>query len=176
MSVNWEEIIWAGIEKLELTHSCQSEKLKQSAQDYYQQGKAFKNSGDIASAIVNFTQAIELAPDNVNAYFGRGASYSYLGKYQNSIDDFSRLVEFHPTAANYYNRGVIYYLMKKYKKAIANFTQAISLKPNFVASYLSIANAYYELDNCKLAHNNYKNAKNINYNLYSHDEIGLFAQ
>ena len=177
MSVNWEEIFRAGMNKLDTEDFSQAkEDREQSAQNYYKEGITLKSRGDLTGAIANFTQAIDLDPGNTNAYFKRSASYSYLGKYQNSVDDFTKLIGFNATAANYYNRGVIYYLMGKYRKAIADLTQAIDLEPNFVASYLNVANAYYELNDCQQAYNNYKKAKRINNPLHPQDEHGFFAR
>ena len=54
--------------------------------DLYNQGNTHKSEGEYDEAIEDFTRAIELDPEYVNAYCNRGYSYHELEEYEEAID------------------------------------------------------------------------------------------
>ena len=53
------------------------------AKAYHNLGVAYAKRGELNSAIVNFTKAIELDPDRADAYYNRGIMWLNLKEWQN---------------------------------------------------------------------------------------------
>ena len=60
--------------------------------------KFFFTSGDLEKNINDFTKAIQLDPDDAEAYFNRGSAYMDLGNLKQAIQDFERYLELAPNA------------------------------------------------------------------------------
>lgn len=72
--------------------------------------KAFENRLSIA----DFTEAIELNPDYVEAYLYRGRAYLDRGELESAIADFTKMLVLRPKVAeHYYIRGEAYLCAKK---------------------------------------------------------------
>jgi tetratricopeptide (TPR) repeat protein len=69
--------------------------------------------------------------------------------YDETIADFTKVIEFNPKdAPAYNNRGLAYAKGKKqYKKAFADFNKAIGLDPDFAEAYDNRGIAYRVMDN-----------------------------
>lgn len=84
--------------------------------------KAFENRLSIA----DFTEAIELNPDYVEAYLYRGKAYLEKGELDRAIADFTKMLVLKPKVAeNYYIRGEAYLHAKKWEEAKRDLTAAI---------------------------------------------------
>jgi len=82
--------------------------------------------GDYQGAIADLTQAIQLSPNNAEAYYLRANAYYQLENYQGAIADFNQAIKLNPDfAIAYYNRGLARRNLGNYQGAIADFTQAI---------------------------------------------------
>jgi Flp pilus assembly protein TadD len=61
-------------------------------------------------AIEDYNKAINLKPDNPDAYNNRGTIYTKLGQYQLAIEDFNNAIRLNPDDADtYFNRGFVYF-------------------------------------------------------------------
>jgi tetratricopeptide (TPR) repeat protein len=90
-----------------------------------------KETGIIANAIADFSRALELDPNNADAYKHRGTAYRITGYYERAASDFTRLIEIDSNDADAYNNcGLAYELIGDYKQSIADFTQAIEIDPH----------------------------------------------
>ena len=79
-------------------------------------------------AIADFTQAIQLQPDNVVAYTNRGAAYADNWELDRAIADFTQAITLNPRDANaYFNRGVTYAQRGDSADVIADFKQVLAL-------------------------------------------------
>ncbi len=93
-----------------------------------------------------YTKAIELKPDDAEAYFGRGFAYSLKKQYGLAVKDYSKAIELNPNhALAYENRGTVEYRMGLLQAAVDDFTKAIELKPDYALAYENRAWAYYSL-------------------------------
>ena len=56
-------------------------------------------------ALEDYTQAIDLTPNDPDVYFNRGLTYYNTHRYQEALSDFTRVIELNPedTAAYYYH-------------------------------------------------------------------------
>jgi len=77
--------------------------------------------------IDTYSQAIELDPENANAYFNRGFEY-FSGEHEKAIEDYSKAIELDPEHAEaYYHRGSCYSDLDEYEAAIEDYSKAIKL-------------------------------------------------
>jgi tetratricopeptide (TPR) repeat protein len=108
--------------------------------------KAKYRIGDYQEAIIEYTLAIQFAPNIAVAYSCRGDAYSKLGEVEKAMADYNRSTQLDPTAiVNYYRRGNLYYSAKNYSHALAEYSQAIELKPDFALAYIGRGHANREL-------------------------------
>ncbi len=109
---------------------------------------------DNAKKIEAYTKAIEFAPNFMDAFLNRAATYIEIGDYKKAINDFEKI-----KAAKFrqydifFNCGLAYYRSKRFKDAIADFETALKYKPDSkdAKNALGGAHANYEMA-CK----NYK--------------------
>jgi tetratricopeptide (TPR) repeat protein len=109
-----------------------------SANDYFNNGYARHQSGDLKEAIKLYTKAIDADNRFVMAYQMRGAALQKMKKYQNAISDYSMVIaQGEPTfqAIGYFNRGVVKNMIGDYGGAIEDFTMAISIDKRMAAAF-----------------------------------------
>lgn len=95
--------------------------------------------------MADYDKAIELNPDNADAYCERGDFYYEAGEYDKAAIDYDKAIELDPNGANaYYNRGCAYSEMREYENAIADYNKAIELDPGDAYTYYSRGLAYHE--------------------------------
>jgi Flp pilus assembly protein TadD len=106
-------------------------------------GDDFLCKGDFDSAISAYTEAIQLDPTDVKAYFGRGLAYWHKNDLSKSIADYSEAIRLNPTqAAAYCSRASAYLSEGEYEEAIADCIEAIHLDPENAGAYHEIGRAY----------------------------------
>ena len=117
-----------------------------SGETYFLRGYAKYELGLYAAAIVDYTQAIRLKPDEAAAYYNRGVAKYELKQYFAAIADYDTALRLKPDDAKAYNnRGLAKYKLKQYFAAIADYDTAIRLKPDSAFAYVNRGNAKYEL-------------------------------
>ena len=106
-------------------------------------GVLYYGEGEYGHAVTDFTAAIELDPQYVEAYNGRGLAYRRQGDYDRAIADYTDAIRLNRQDAQaYYNRGVAYSEQRKYERAIADYTVAIGLNPQLAQAYRNRGLAY----------------------------------
>ncbi len=93
---------------------------------YKSRGLLFAKSGDIKSALQDFSKVIKLEPNNLTNYYQRGLAYNHLRQYENAITDFNHILISNPndgSALN--NRGIAFMKLLKIKEAKLDFLKAI---------------------------------------------------
>lgn len=117
-----------------------------SAEEYISLGGAKAKRQDFHGAIANYTQALQIRPNNPDAHFRRGVAFNIVKDYQAALDDFNQLLRLSPkNAVAYANRGLVYINLKDYESAKADADQAIRLAPNSSVGYVIRGNARYHL-------------------------------
>ncbi len=96
-----------------------------------------------------FSKAIELEPDNFDAYFYRGVARNNLGDFKGAILDYTRIIIFEPSADVYFNRGNSKYSLIDYNSAKEDYTKALELNPDFLEARYSLAVTKNDLEDYK---------------------------
>ena len=144
--------------KRQLAQATTAEAKEQITQKFEAEDKIFLSNQKVDEATKLFQQkkfneakkiydeAINLNPNNAQAWYGRGTSYGSMKKYGRAIPDFDKAIELNPDFTNaYFCRGGSYYLMKNFKQAIADATKTIQLNPNFANAYKFRGQCYQAL-------------------------------
>ena len=118
----------------------------------YDNGILFFKQGQYQKAINAFTNLIEIAPYNADAYKNRGVSYMKQEKFDLAIQDFEKAKKLFPELKGLYsNLGVAWYYKKEYEKAIKNYDIEIEMAPENHVAYFNRALCLAELDRNKEA-------------------------
>lgn len=96
-----------------------------------------------------FSKAIELDPENLDAYFYRGVTKDNMGDFSGAILDYTKVIFFEPSADVYFNRGNSKYSLMDYIGAKEDYEKALELNPEFMEAKYSMAMAKYDLKDYK---------------------------
>lgn len=108
----------------------------QNAEAMFNQAENLFASGKYKEASVLYTKVISAEPNNMNAYLRRGFCNSVLQQYDESIKDFSIVIEKHskhPFA--YLSRGSAYNKTEDYKAALVDFDKVLNMDPKNQEAY-----------------------------------------
>jgi tetratricopeptide (TPR) repeat protein len=113
---------------------------------FYNRGNMYADMGRHEAAVRDYSRAIRLRADYVDAYVNRGTAYYHMADPRRAVQDFDRAIALRPgLAAAYYNRGLAYRRLGRLDRAVADYGRAIRLKPDFAQAYHSRALACYAL-------------------------------
>lgn len=97
-------------------------------------GNIWLDRHEFDNAIADYTQALSIKPDDVEALNRRGLSWREKGEIARAIADFDHALTIAPDFAEAFNnRGMAWSNLGEYDKAIADFSRAVSLRPGHVA-------------------------------------------
>ncbi len=110
-----------------------------------QAGKDYFRANQPAKAIKSFTKAIQPNPQNQEAYFFRGATFSAIGQFNPAIADYTKTMEINPQHKEaYWSRGYCYANLEKFDEAITDYTKSLELGTAMKALvYESRAKVYF---------------------------------
>ncbi|MBI5644003.1 MAG: tetratricopeptide repeat protein [Deltaproteobacteria bacterium] len=110
---------------------------------YTNRGIALGQSNRIDEALADFSSAIKIKPNMIEAYYNRALAFSVIGRYNEAIEDLTAAIRLKPDYADaYHNRAVAYGNLADYPRAIEDFRRALELNPRFKEAYLNLALAY----------------------------------
>lgn len=116
-------------------------------------------------ALVAYNKAIQIDPENVNAYINRGVIKDTFGDHEEAILDYDMAIQLQPNeAGNYTNRGNAKLGLGNYEGAILDHNFAIQLQPNFSGAYNNRGNVKLELSDFEAAIEDYNVAINLDPN------------
>ncbi|MGY6529840.1 MAG: tetratricopeptide repeat protein [Cyanobacterium sp.] len=117
------------------------------AQIFYNRGNELRDSQDYEEAIEQYSRAIELNPNYVDAYYNRGLTYADLKDFDRAIADYTQAITIDPEYLNAYNnRGVLYANLGDYERAIADYQKVLESDPNYVLAHNNLGVAYDSLE------------------------------
>lgn len=99
-------------------------------------GNALAKEGNLAKAIVHYTEAIHLKPDYTEAYNNNGIALAKLGNVLDAIKSYSEAIRLDPGYAEAYNNlGALLTEQGHVEEAIQNYTKALVLKPDYAEAH-----------------------------------------
>ncbi|WP_229414781.1 MULTISPECIES: tetratricopeptide repeat protein [Moorena] len=114
-------------------------------------------------AIANFDQALEIKPDDHQAWYSRGISLWKLGRKKVAIDCYDQALKIKPDYHEAWNnQGVALLDLGRLEAAIACYDQAVKIKPDFHQAWYNKACCYALQGNLDLALDNLKQAITLN--------------
>ena len=118
-------------------------KSPHKARPYSYLGSAYLDQGKIAQAIAEYTKAIEIDNNDVQAHNNRGNAYAKLGQFPQALADLDAVIAIAPSLPDpYFNRGLIYDKEAKLSQAILDYNKAIELNPDYVEAYANRGSTY----------------------------------
>ncbi|MCP4255658.1 MAG: tetratricopeptide repeat protein [Candidatus Scalindua sp.] len=122
---------------------------KKRKREYIFEGRHKKGFNE--SSITNYppsitilSDAIELNPNNQNAYLNRGDAYYSLKQYKKSIADYNTTIELDPqNVIAYGRRGDAYGKLQQYENAIIDYNKSVDLDPEYAPAYNNRGNTLY---------------------------------
>lgn len=100
-----------------------------SARTYYNRGNAFLSMNKVGRAIADYTHALQVNPNYLDALSNRALAYQKLADYHSALHDAEEAVRLHPNQASALMiRGRIHKGRKEFSKALADFDSACVMK------------------------------------------------
>jgi tetratricopeptide (TPR) repeat protein len=97
--------------------------------NYINEGDKNHSKDQYDEAIINYTKAIKIRPNNDWAYKSRGEVYVKLGKYDEALADYNQAIKINPNQDFYYaTRGHINFKLGRRDEGLADYNQAIRLR------------------------------------------------
>jgi len=132
---------------------------QKTKEQWLDDGTSHYNAKEYQKALTDYDRAIQLDPQDADAYYNRGLVYYNLKEYQKAIADYDRALQLNPQHVGaYYNRGLVYDDLKEYQKAISDYDRVIQLAPQDADTYNNRGNAYRELKEYQKAISDYDRA------------------
>ena len=111
-----------------------------TADEHAAQGHQYLSQEDYAAALNAFQQALEAESTHVESLYGSARAKFKLEQFNDSVDDFDRLINLIPNEAVYYSeRGVALHLAYDNQRALQDFDKAVELEPENPYRYSSRA-------------------------------------
>ncbi len=169
--------------EVELTVDKNYHPTPQTSSDFVTLGKSQVNSGDFASALISFNQALNLKPESPEALMNRGSVYLQTGDKTKAVEDLDKAAGLFFSQPDYQsailcyndlltlndkdpsyslNRGICFLELGQFQNSIPDLKKAIKLDAGLLPGYLNLGKAYYETGDSKLATETYKQARKLN--------------
>ena len=106
-------------------------------------GRGLYLLGRDEEALADFTLAVQLEPQDRQAWAYRGDAYRWLGRFDEALADFEKAVGLDPSYGwAIASRGETYRRMGRYEQAMDDFDRAIALNPNHSYAFASRGETY----------------------------------
>lgn len=114
--------------------------------DHFNKGVEYHQQGKIILAIEEYTKAININPQLVDAYLNRGNAYLQQGNLDLAITDSDQALRLNPQLAQAcINRGIAYAILGQYDPALADLSRAIESFPQDASLYYLRGMVYAEI-------------------------------
>lgn len=143
-------------EALAIADSGLYDKRSLKALKLFYKGTEAEESGDYIEAIKQYSQYLEIVPNECKAYNYRGKAYLGLKQFEKAMKDFKKAIEIEKdNKPAIYNRGECNFLLKEYEIAIKDFSKVLRLDSTFYSAYFARALTYSKLEEFKKAIKDY---------------------
>ncbi len=116
-------------------------------------GEVYSWLGDYKQAIVDYSKAIKLQPENQEFWCNRGSAYKEIGNFQQAIQDSEKAIQLEIQNTGYYYvdalslQAYAYEKLGFFRQAITDYDMLIKNSPEDYGLYFRRGNAYYHLQN-----------------------------
>ena len=87
--------------------------LREEAEIHFRRGNAYFKIDNYARALSDYSRAIELYPDHLEARYNRAVTYKALGDFSKAVEDLTWVIEFDPSHVRAYEgRAALYNTLK----------------------------------------------------------------
>ena len=101
------------------------------AEEHISRGIAYRREEKFEPAMAEFEQAVNIDPDNADAWYHHGLAWGLMGEHGRAVADFTRAIALAPEYADAYNcRGYALLCMGEYRLALRDLEQASRLNPD----------------------------------------------
>jgi len=115
-------------------------------------------------AIEELSQAIEIDPQNTEAFFWRARAFIRLGQFDNAIADLNEVVELNPRYSPAFdNLGWLLMRRNKYDESLIHLNKSIELKPDNGWTHYMRSRIYFKKGDLQNALENAKTACKLGY-------------
>ena len=151
------------LDEFQKTRQPKSKRSRQ-AQEHLRKGYDHYKENRLEDAIDELSQAIEIDPQNFEAYFWRARAFMHKGQFENAIGDFNRVVDLNPAYSQAYdNLGWLYMRRNEYDQSLAYLNRSIDLKPKNGWAYYMRSHIFFKKGDLKNALENAQTACKLGY-------------
>lgn len=124
--------------------------IEKQANEHFRKALDLYYKKEYEKAVEEYTTAIGLKIDYVDAYFNRGLSYDALGNFESAVSDYTRVIDIQSDAADaYIGLGNVKRSQGKFEEALVCYDRAIEINPHFAEAYFNRANIRSDLKHTK---------------------------
>lgn len=125
--VGYGKSIWGQIQKDRQPKNRQA----RQAQKHVRKGYDYYKDNRLKEALEKLSLAIEINPENYEAYFWRARTYIRMGQFDNALADLNQVVGINPRYSPAYdNLGWLLMRRNKFDESLSNLNKSIELKPD----------------------------------------------
>jgi tetratricopeptide (TPR) repeat protein len=125
--------------------------------DHYKENR-FKKARD------ELSQAIEIDPENAEAYFWRARTFIRMEQYDDAIGDLKAVVDLNPRSSPAYdNLGWLFMRRNKYDESLTYLNKSIELKPDNAWAHYMRSRIFFKKGDLRKALENAKTACKLDY-------------
>ncbi|MDZ4851154.1 MAG: tetratricopeptide repeat protein [Pirellulaceae bacterium] len=149
-----------------------------SIESHQRLADAFRISGDMQSALVEYQHVADLLPEDVDAWNNVGATRQAIGDLDSAADAYREAIRLRPQFIEAYNNlGLVYLNSRRLSEAIQTYQQALQLAPHSPQTHFQIANAFKELGGLESAIEHYRKVIDIQPDFYqAYHNLGVVHQ
>lgn len=136
--------------------------------EYSDNGEALYAQKNYAGSAAQFSQALQISPEEPKFFFLRARAYMQGSRYPEAIADYTKVIQYAQSAPEqknlpivYHNRGLCYALSKRYAQALPDLNMAIKLNPAYASAYKIRSLVYKQTGSIKLANADYQRAESL---------------
>jgi tetratricopeptide (TPR) repeat protein len=109
----------------------QARAVRTLSERYIDKGEELEKIGDLNGAILDYSEAIRVDPDNPDAHVHRGKARLEMKDSDGALRDFSEAIEVDPKYAEaYYHRGRARHTKEDYRGALEDLDEAVEINPS----------------------------------------------